>query len=119
MNSKLILFLTRVLMGWVFFYAGITKVLNPNWSAAGYLGNAKTFAGLYNWFLQPEILPFTNFVNEWGLTLLGVSLIVGALVKYSGYLVDDHIIFIAVLLCFVVIKAGEYWGFDGWWKSRR
>ncbi|OGN01983.1 MAG: hypothetical protein A2651_02125 [Candidatus Yanofskybacteria bacterium RIFCSPHIGHO2_01_FULL_42_12] len=143
MNSKLILFLTRVLMGWMFFYAGITKVLNPNWSAAGYLGNAKTFAGLYNWFLQPEILPFTNFVNEWGLTLLGVSLIVGALVKYSGYLgallmllyyfpvldfpkvgansylVDDHIIFIAVLLCFVVIKAGEYWGFDGWWKSRR
>lgn len=64
MNSKLTLFITRVSMGWLMLYAGVIKLINPNWSAAGYLGNAKTFAGFYNWFLQPSVLPFTNFLNE-------------------------------------------------------
>ena len=137
-----ILFIARVAMGWLFLYAGLTKVFNPNWSAAGYLGNAKTFAGFYNWFLRPEILPFTNFMNEWGLTLLGVSLILGVLVKYSGYLgallmllyyfpvldfpkigvnsylVDEHIIYALVLILFSVYRAGGYWGVDGFWKLR-
>ena len=63
MNTKLILFITRVAVGWIMLYAGLTKLVNPNWSAAGYLGNAKTFAGFYNWFLQPGVLPFTNFFN--------------------------------------------------------
>ena len=62
-------------MGWLFLYAGFTKVINPDWSAAGYIGNAKTFSGFYNWFLRPDVLPLTNLINEWGLTLLGVSLI--------------------------------------------
>ena len=137
-----ILFITRVAMGWLFLYAGLTKVFNPNWSATGYLGNAKTFAGFYNWFLRPEILPFTNFMNEWGLTLLGVSLIMGVLVKYSGYLgvllmllyyfpvlefpavghsyiVDEHIIYALMLVLFSVYRAGEYWGLDGVFKKLR
>ena len=130
-------------MGWVMLYAGLTKVLDPNWSAAGYLGNAKTFEGFFNWFLKPEILPVTNFMNEWGLTFLGVSLILGACVKYSGmlgallmllyyfpvldfpkigansYIIDDHIIYALVLLYFSFVRAGNYMGFDGWWKSRK
>jgi len=143
MNSKLILSITRVAMGWLFLYAGLTKVFNPEWSAAGYLGNAKTFPEFFNWFLRPEILPFTNLVNEWGLTLLGVSLILGVFVKYSGYLgallmllyyfsaldfpkigansylVDEHIIYALILLYLVLVKAGDYWGFDGWRKNRK
>ena len=130
-------------MGWIMLYAGLTKVFNPNWSAAGYLGSAKTFAGFYGWFLQPNVLPFTNFLNEWGLTLLGVSLITGALVKYSGYLgallmllyyfpvlvfpkigahsylVDDHVIYALVLILFSVYRTGEYWGLDGILKKLR
>jgi len=138
-----ILFITRVAMGWIMLYAGLTKVFNPNWSAAGYLGNAKTFSRFYEWFLRPEILPFTNFMNEWGLTLLGASLILGVLVKYSGYLgallmllyyfpvldfpkigansyiVDEHIIYALVLISFSIYRAGDYWGLDGFWKSRK
>lgn len=45
--SKIWLFILRLAMGWVMFYTGITKVLNPNWSAAGYLQGAKTFAGFF------------------------------------------------------------------------
>ena len=64
--QKISLFLLRVSMGWFIFYAGITKVLNPEWSAAGYLKGAKTFVSFYEWLLQPNILPSINFLNEWG-----------------------------------------------------
>ena len=65
-------------------YAGITKVLDPNWSAAGYLNNAKTFPEFYAWLASPPILPFINIVNEWGLTLLGISLLLGVFVRLSS-----------------------------------
>src|SRR3989338_7218159 len=83
-TQKISLFLLRIGIGWLMFYAGITKVLNPAWSAQGYLKGAKTFPGFYQWLLQPDILPIINFINEWGLTLLGVSLILGIGVRLSS-----------------------------------
>lgn len=136
--QKYSLFALRVVMGWFFFYAGITKVLDPAWSAAGYLKAAKTFPALFHWFASPDILPVTNFLNEWGLTLLGVSLILGIGVRLSSllgaalmalyyftvlqfplvgehaYLVDDHIIFIAALLVLGTFRAGRYRGLEKW-----
>lgn len=41
------LLLLRATLGWLFFYAGLTKVLNPAWSAAGYLNGAKTLPDFY------------------------------------------------------------------------
>ena len=41
--QKFFLFLLRVTVGWMFFYAGITKVLNPQWSAEGYIKGANAF----------------------------------------------------------------------------
>ena len=141
MLSKFSLFLLRVSMGWLMFYAGITKVLNPGWSAAGYLGSAKTFPAFYTWFLRPDILPFTNFINEWGLTLLGVSLILGIGVRFgsvlgavlmmlyyfpvlnfpyigqNSYIVDDHIIYALVLLYFAAVRAGRVWGLENWCEN--
>ena len=132
--QKISLFVLRISMGWFAFYAGITKVLNPDWSAAGYLKGAKTFAGLYQWLASPEILPVINFINEWGLTLLGISLILGVGVRlasilgavlmllyyfpildfpYPGqhsFIVDEHIIYALVLLLFAIFRAGRIWG---------
>jgi thiosulfate dehydrogenase (quinone) large subunit len=82
--EKVSLFLLRVGLGLLFFYAGISKVLNSEWSAAGYLNNAKTFPAFYEWLASPGILPFINMVNEWGLTLLGVSLLLGVFVRLSS-----------------------------------
>ncbi len=137
-SQKFFLFLSRVVMGWMYFYAGITKVINPNFSAAGYLQGAKTFAGFYQWLLSPGILPIVNFVNEWGLTLLGVSLILGVGVRLSSvfgavlmllyyfptldfpypnahsYIVDEHIIYAAMLLFFAAVRAGRAWGLENW-----
>lgn len=137
------LFLLRVSLGWMFFYAGISKVLNPEWSAAGYLKGAKDFAFLFQWMLDPSVLPFINFLNAWGLTLLGISLLIGGLVRYSSYagaalmllyylaildfpypnahafMVDEHIVYICALFILVAFDAGRFWGFDGWWAVRK
>lgn len=135
-SQRTALFVLRLAMGWLMLYAGITKVLNPQWSAAGYLKGAKMFAGLYQLLLNPSVLPIVNFVNEWGLTLLGVSLILGIFVRlssalgavlmllyyfpvltfpYAGehsYIIDDHIIYALVLLLFAAMRAGKTWGLD-------
>ncbi|MEK7082792.1 MAG: DoxX family membrane protein, partial [Patescibacteria group bacterium] len=84
--QKVSFFLLRVTVGWMMFYAGIIKVIDPTWSAAGYLKGAKMFTGFYQWFLTPGMLPVINFVNEWGLTMLGLSLIFGVFVRLSSFL---------------------------------
>lgn len=135
--QKLTFFITRVALGWLMLYAGITKIMDPSWSAAGYLKGAKTFPDLFQWFLQPGILPVINFINEWGLTFLGISLILGVGVRLSGvlgallmmlyyfpvlefpyipphsYIIDDHIIYALVLLVLSAFRAGRIWGLEG------
>ncbi|MEK7209704.1 MAG: DoxX family protein [Patescibacteria group bacterium] len=135
-TQKMFLFLTRISLGWMFFYAGITKVLNPAWSAEGYLKGAKTFSSFYLWLTQSALLSWTNLINEWGLTLLGISLILGIFVRLSSvlgtvlmllyylpildfpypnphaYIVDEHIIYIMLLLLLGSLRAGKAWGLD-------
>ncbi len=136
MGQKIFLVITRLSLGWLMFYAGITKVLDPAWSAAFYLKGAKLFPGFYAWLLSPSILPVVNFVNAWGLTLLGVSLILGVMVRLSAplgallmilyylpildfpypnahaYIVDEHIIYAVLLLYFASVRAGRTFGLD-------
>lgn len=139
--QKTSLFLLRISLGWMFFYAGITKILDPQWSAAGYLENAKTFGGFYDWLIGPSMLPVVNFLNEWGLLLIGVALILGVFVRlasYAGailmllyympilqfpypnahsYIVDEHIIYIAGFLILAAYRAGRSWGLEKWCSS--
>lgn len=135
-GQKIFLFTLRISMGWLMLYAGITKVLNPEWSAAGYLKGAKTFTGIYQWFSSPGMIPITDFLNEWGLTLLGISLIFGIAVRFSSvlggalmllyyfpvlefpyvsqhfFIIDEHIIYVLVLIFFAAVRAGRAWGLD-------
>ena len=130
-------------MGWLFFYAGITKILDPKWSAKGYLASAKTFSDFYAWLASDNILPIVNFLNEWGLALIGASLILGIFVKisspfgallmilyyfpilvfpYAGehsYIADEHIIYALVFITIFMLNAGKYWGLDSYRISRR
>jgi len=136
--QRVSLFLLRVSVGWLMFYSGITKVLDPAWSAAGYLQGAKTFAGLYRWFLTPSVLPIINFINEWGLTLIGASLILGVMVRLSSvfgallmlfyyfpvltfptiaphsFIVDEHIIYLFVFFVLAAFRAGRVVGLETW-----
>jgi thiosulfate dehydrogenase [quinone] large subunit len=133
--QKFSIFFLRVALGWMYFWAGITKVLDPKWSAEGYIKGAKLFPEIYQFFLQPNVLPWVNLVNEWGLVLLGVSLILGIFVRFSAPLgvalmalyymalgfpypnahsmvVDEHIIYIGALLVLASCRAGRVWGLD-------
>ena len=140
-SDKKFLAALRVALGWLFFYAGITKVLNPAWSAKGYLLGAKTFAGFYAWLASDGVLPVVDFLNKWGLTLIGVSLIVGLFVRLSSllgalmmlmyyfpvlqfpkigansFLVDDHIVYALAMLAFAAARAGRTWGLDARWAK--
>jgi len=139
---KISVFLSRVALGVLFFYAGITKVMNPDWSAAGYLNNAKTLTDLFQWFASASNIGWVNFTNEWGLTLVGLALIVGLLVRWASlggiflmilyylpilqfpivgehsYIVDEHIVYILAFLIFFTSNAGTFWGLDSWLQKR-
>ncbi|MEK7589070.1 MAG: DoxX family membrane protein [Patescibacteria group bacterium] len=130
------LVLLRISLGWLFFYAGITKVFDSSWSAAGYLQSAKTFSGVYQWLASASNIGWINFVNEWSLVLIGAALIVGFRTRIAALLgaglmllyyfpildfpyvgehsllVDEHIIYIFSLLILTRMRAGEYWGLD-------
>lgn len=132
--QKIFLTLLRVALGVLFLYAGVTKLVSPAWSAAGYLQGAKTFGSFYLLLASPGVLPVINFINQWGLTLLGVSLILGAGVRLSAplgavlmllyyfpvlqfpyiaphsLLVDDHIIYALALLVLYGFRAGRILG---------
>lgn len=145
-KSKAVLFLMRISMGWICLYAGLIKIFDPEWTSAGYLKGATTFSGIFAWLAKPGIINFVDFLNEWGLTLLGISLLLGICVRLSsilgailmilyyfpvlnfpyvgehGYILDDHVIYALIMVYLFVTNAGKFWGLDGQlqisWKKK-
>ncbi len=76
----------RVLIGWHFLYEGIAKLLNPYWSSAAYLLDSKwLLSGLAKIIVSdPVLLSISDYVNMWGLTLVGASLLLGLLSQYTA-----------------------------------
>jgi thiosulfate dehydrogenase [quinone] large subunit len=127
--------LLRITIGWLFLYAGWTKIIDASWSAAGYLNNAQAFPNFFAALTQPGVIDIVNTLNQWGLFLIGFALIFGAFVRISsvlgivlmflyylpvaafphvehGYIVDDHIVYIVVFVVLIAFDAGHYWGLD-------
>ena len=73
------LVILRVVIGWHFLYEGITKILNPNWSSAGYLlDSGGIFSGIFESMASsPALLNIVDFINIYGLTAIGLGLILG------------------------------------------
>ena len=127
----------RLSLGWLIFYSGIIKIFDADWTAAGYLAGAKTFPALFQWFALPANIGWVDFVNEWGLTLVGLALITGLFVRYASiagivfmvlyylpilafpypnahsFVVDEHVIYALVLSFFAFTDAGKVYGLDG------
>jgi thiosulfate dehydrogenase [quinone] large subunit len=122
-------------MGWVFLYAGVTKVLDPEWGVSGFLLNAipagNPFTGLWTtmanewaWLLTP--------LNAWGLTLVGAALVLGAFVRWAAFwgavmmgfywaaslplkhaiVVDSHVVYALLLFGLGAFGAGRLFGLD-------
>jgi thiosulfate dehydrogenase [quinone] large subunit len=76
----------RVLIGWHFLYEGLVKLINPKWSAMGYLMDSQGWFA--SWFQSMasnlEVLNVVNILNEWGLIFIGLGLIFGCFAKLAG-----------------------------------
>lgn len=138
----------RVMMGWVLFQGGVTKLVtyldaNPenNWTAAGFLTNAvpagNPFADV---FAAMAGNPLVDALNMWGLTLTGLALLLGVFVRWSafwgavmmlfywaaalqggllaglplanGWVVDDHLVYAALLFGLGALGTGRILGLD-------
>lgn len=140
-KTDTVAFLLRLALGWLFLYAGITKVVNSEWTAKGFLENANTFSGFYAWLASPNILPIVDFLNQWGLTLIGAALILGLMVRFSSYLgalmmllyyfpglvfpkvgehaylVDEHIVYILAFLMLASMSSNHMWSLSNLFRS--
>ncbi|MCF8346433.1 MAG: DoxX family membrane protein [Bacteroidales bacterium] len=81
------LVILRVAIGWHLLYEGVIKLMNPNWSSVGYLLDSKGwFAGVFHSIAaNPDVLQVADFLNIWGLILVGLGLILGLFTKLSSY----------------------------------
>lgn len=83
-----------------------------------------------------------NFLNEWGLTLIGLALLLGLFVRFAcvsgvllmalyylsaldfpypdphSFIVDQHVIYIFILLFLAFSNAGTFYGLDARRHSR-
>ena len=137
-----IMTILRVLVGWHFLYEGISKLAMNNWSSSAYLMESKwLFSGFFHWIIgNPTALAIVDFVNIWGLILIGLGLFVGMFTRvasvsgiilllmyyvanppfvYSSspaqgqfYIINLNLIEALVLLVFVFLKKDYLWGID-------
>jgi thiosulfate dehydrogenase [quinone] large subunit len=75
----------RVLIGWHFLYEGLSKLTGPAWSAGGYLLQSRgPLAPLFRWMAEPGVLPAVNQLTMWGLTAVGLGLILGCFTRLAS-----------------------------------
>jgi thiosulfate dehydrogenase [quinone] large subunit len=129
----------RWTMAWTFLYAASHQVFVPGWSVAGFLDHTKTFHGIYSNFTGPAIAPILTFLVGYGHLLIGLSLLLGLMVRVSAFfgmllmllywtahmdfpyisdtnnfIIDSHIVYAGVLLFLIYKHAGHVFGLDGW-----
>lgn len=76
----------RVVVGWHFLYEGLAKLTSPSWSSAGYLRQARgPFADQFRWLAsQPDMLANADLITMWGLTLIGLLLMLGLFTRLAS-----------------------------------
>ena len=104
---------------------------------AGFLSNTKTFHDLFAIFTTPSVAPLITFLVGYGHLLIGLSLLVGLMVRVSStfgillmllywmahmdfpyienannFIVDYHIVYASVLGYLIYKHAGYVWGSD-------
>ena len=128
----------RLFMAWTFLYAASHQVFNPKFSAVAFLNQTKTFHDVYAVLATPTIDPVLTFLVSYGHLLIGLSLLVGLMVRVSAafgvalllmywtahmdwpfienrnnFIVDYHIVYATLCVYLIANRAGHVWGFDG------
>jgi uncharacterized membrane protein YphA (DoxX/SURF4 family) len=141
---KAVAFVLRVFIGWHFLYEGVVKLVDPGWTSAPYLLSSQwMLSDLFHWIAgNPAILGVVDFLNVWGLILIGSALILGLLSRTAcifgslllllyyvanppfgsslatntgegHYLfVNKNLIEMAALWLIAVFPSGSLWGLD-------
>ncbi len=80
------LVILRILIGWHFLYEGMVKFMNPNWTSAGFLSESKwIFTPVFDFILSnPTILRISDLMNIYGLTFIGLGLILGTFTRLAS-----------------------------------
>ncbi len=144
-----VLLCLRIVIGWQLLYEGLAKLLTPDWTAAPYLLLSRGFfPGFFHWLgSSPAMLGAVNFLNTWGLTLIGLALILGVVTRFASgcgvamlalyYLaqpplirtnywapVEGHymvvnktLVELMVLVVFLFVPAGALWGIERFWRG--
>ena len=127
----------RWTMAWTFLYAASHQVFDPSWSVAGFLSHTRTFHAVYAPLASATWAPVITFLVEYGHLLIGLSLLVGLMVRVSAafgvllmllywtahmnwpyisntefLIVDYHIVYAGILGYLVLKHAGHVFGFD-------
>jgi thiosulfate dehydrogenase [quinone] large subunit len=137
--ERALIFVLRLLMAWTFLYAASHQTFDPNFTIVGFLSKTKTFHDFFAVFTTPAMAPVVTFLVAWGHLLIGLSLLVGLMVRVSAafgillmliywmahmdwpfienrnnFIVDYHIVYAVVLVYLIVKRAGHVWGLDAW-----
>ena len=82
-RAEVLLALLRIAIGWHFLYEGWTKLLYPGWTSVGYLSSSTGPLGaFFHWLAaDPVRVRSVDLLNQWGLLLIGLALMLGLLVR--------------------------------------
>ena len=138
-TDRTFIFVFRMLMAWTFLYAASHQgMFNPKFSVAGFLSHTKTFQDVYAVLATPTLDPILTFLVSYGHLLIGLSLLVGLMVRVSAafgvalllmywtahmewpfienhnnFIIDYHIVYAVVCVYLIAKRAGHVWGLDG------
>jgi uncharacterized membrane protein YphA (DoxX/SURF4 family) len=84
--QSIILLILRIAVGWHFLYEGIIKLFIPDWSSEAYLRGSYGFlSGFFHWLASdPGLINIINFLNIWGMILIGIGLFIGIFIRISS-----------------------------------
>lgn len=113
-SQTISLLILRYLIGWHILYEGIAKALNPQWSSLSFLQQSQgLLSGFARWVVShPDVLSTVDFLNTWGLILIGLGLIFGLFAKTASF-VGAGLVFIYYLNAIPFIGSQHAMALDG------
>ncbi len=83
---RIFITILRIAIGWHFLYEGLSKILQGNWTASGFLLNTNGFlSGFYHTLANsPSLLRATDLLNMYGLLFIGLALFIGFFTRIAS-----------------------------------
>jgi thiosulfate dehydrogenase [quinone] large subunit len=79
--------LMRIFIGWHFFYEGIIKIYNPDWTSFGYLASAQgPLKPLFTALTGEAFIGWVDGLNMAALIVVGITLILGIFEKKGAFI---------------------------------